>query len=124
MEDVPEMLYAAIGRTVIAMDRFSGRPVWRVKLPRFLGGNISMLLPHGDEVYISRGSYIYCLDRRNGAVLWERGTDASGSFVLLSVAGSDSSQQQVNAVRAAIAAQQQAAAASSVAVTAAASASS
>ena len=37
MEDVPEMLYAAIGRTVIAMDRFSGRPVWRVKLPRFLG---------------------------------------------------------------------------------------
>lgn len=119
MDAKPDLLYAAIGRTVIAMDRFSGRPVWRVKLPRFLGGNVSMLLPHGNELYLSRGSYVYCLDRNTGGVLWERGTDASGSFVLLSVLGNDSTQQQSNAVRAAIAAQQ-AAAAGAVAVTAAA----
>ena len=124
MDDKPELLYAAIGRTVIAMDRFSGRPVWRVKLPRLLGGNISMLLPHGNELYLSRGSYIYCLDSPTGVVLWERGAGASGNFILLSVAGGDTNQQQATAIRAAISAQQAAAAGAAAGATAAAAAAS
>src|SRR5262249_18059662 len=59
METSPELLYAGVGRTVIAMDRFSGRPAWRVKLPRLLGGSISMVLPFGREVYVGRGGYVY-----------------------------------------------------------------
>jgi outer membrane protein assembly factor BamB len=101
--DTPEFLYAAVGRTVMAMDRFSGRPAWRVKLPRLLGGSISMILPHGREVYVGRGGYVYCLDRFTGNVLWERGMGGSGSLTLLAVPGSDGEQQQAAAAFAAAA---------------------
>lgn len=119
MDDTPELLYAGVGRTVVAMDRFTGRPVWRIKLPRLLGGNISMILPHGNEVYVGRGGYVYCIDRFNGAVLWERGTQASGNLVLLATVGSDGTQQQVSAVQAAMAAQQAAAGAAAAGAAAA-----
>ena len=92
--DTPELLYAAVGRTVMALDRFNGRPVWRLKLPRFLGGNISMIIPHGKEVYIGRGGYVYCLDRFTGNVLWERGTGGSGYLTLLAFSKADGDQQQ------------------------------
>ncbi len=94
MSDQTELLYAGVGRTVVALDRFSGRPVWRVKLPRLLGGSVSMVLPHGREVYAARGGYVYCLDRMTGAVLWERGMNASGNTVLLAMSGMDGAQQQ------------------------------
>jgi outer membrane protein assembly factor BamB len=115
MDETPELLYAGVGRTVIAMDRFSGRPVWRVKLPRLLGGSISMVLPHDRELYIGRGGYVYCLDRFSGSVLWERGTNASGSMVLLAIPGAETSQQQALVVQRAIAAQQAAGAAAATA---------
>jgi outer membrane protein assembly factor BamB len=120
--DVPEILYAAVGRTVIALDRFTGRPVWRLKLPRLFGGNISMILPHGNEVYVGRGGYVYCLDRFTGSALWERGTDASGGLSLLAVAGSDFGQQQASSMASAAAAAQAAAAAGTTAAVVAASA--
>lgn len=108
--DTPELLYAGVGRTVIAMDRFNGRPAWRVKLPRLLGGSISMVLPHGREVYVWRGGYVYCLDRRTGSVLWERGTGASGSLTLMAVGDADGEQQQASAAFSAAAAHAAAAA--------------
>jgi outer membrane protein assembly factor BamB len=103
--DTPEILYAAAGRTVIALDRFNGRPVWRVKLPRMFGGNISMILPNGNEVYVARGGYLYCMDRFTGSVLWERGTDASGGITLLAVADGNAQQQASSSAAAAAAAQ-------------------
>ena len=111
METQPELLYAGVGRTVVAMDRFTGRPAWRVKLPRLLGGSISMVLPHGNEVYVGRGGYVYCLDRFDGSVLWERGTNASGNMVLLAVPGAGAEQQQAAVGRAAMEAQRAAEAA-------------
>jgi outer membrane protein assembly factor BamB len=113
--DQPELLYAGVGRTVVAMDRFTGRPVWRLKLPRLLGGHISMILPHADEVYVGRGGYVYCIDRFKGNVLWERGTQASGNFVLLAVAGEDAAQQQAAAMHAMMAEQAAATAAGAAA---------
>src|SRR4029079_12270954 len=111
MDTQPELLYAGVGRTVIALDRFSGRPVWRVKLPRLLGGNISMILPHAGEIFVGRGGYIYCLDRRSGMCLWKRGTSASGNMFLLAAPGGDTPQQQAAAVHAAMQAQEAGAAA-------------
>lgn len=107
--ETPDLLYAAVGRTVVAMDRFSGRPAWRVKLPRLLGGSISMILPYGREVYVGRGGYVYCLDRFSGAVLWERGMGGSGNLTLMSMGDRDTGQQQASA---AFAAEARAAAAS------------
>lgn len=111
--DVPDLLYAAVGRTVVALDRYSGRPVWQLKLPRLLGGSISMVLPRGNELYVGRGGYVYCLDRLTGAVLWERGVGRSGNLTLLSIGEGTEEQQQASAVAAAAAAARAAAAAAS-----------
>jgi outer membrane protein assembly factor BamB len=97
MDISPEILYAGVGKTVMAVDRFSGRPVWRVKLPRLLGGHISMVLPHGNELYVGRGAYVYCLDRFTGRVLWERGMGSMGGVLLLAVPFNDNGQQQARA---------------------------
>jgi outer membrane protein assembly factor BamB len=111
MERSDELLYVSSGRTVSAIDRFTGRPAWLVKLPRLLGGNISMLLPQGAELYVGRGGYVYCLDRFNGRVLWERGLTGSG-MVLMATCGSDQGSQQAASVgAAAMRARQEAAAA-------------
>lgn len=86
MSDTIDLLYAATGRWVIALDRFSGRPAWRRKLPRLFGGLITLHVV-GDEVYAARGGYIYCLDRYSGDVLWERGVGAQGGVVMLCSSG-------------------------------------
>lgn len=115
--DTPELLFAAVGRTVIAMDRFNGRPVWRVKLPgAFFGGSISMILPFANEVYVGRGGYVYCLDRASGRVVWERGVGSSSGVTLLALTGGAADQQQASA--SSIAAMQAAATASAAAVVA------
>lgn len=88
MADVPELLYTGAGRTVVALDRLTGRPVWRRKLPRLFGGLLTLAV-YGDEVYIGRGGYIYCLDRWKGDVLWERGITATGATVLMALPGMD-----------------------------------
>jgi outer membrane protein assembly factor BamB len=120
MESTPELLYVASGKTVAALDRFTGRPVWQVKLPRLLGGNISLLLPQGAELYVGRGGYVYCMDRFSGRVLWERGLTGSG-LVLMATVGSDpAAQQAASAGMAAMQAQQAAAVAATIAASAAA----
>lgn len=76
------LIYVATGRKVAAFDRGTGRPVWQVRLPRVMAGNVSMLLPSGRELFVGRAGYVYCLDATTGTVLWERGAASSG-FVLL-----------------------------------------
>lgn len=96
MDTTTELLYSGLGRTVTAFDRFTGRPAWQRKFPGLFGGNISMVLPHGNEVYVGRGSYIYCLARFSGNVLWERGVAGSGSYILLAISGAVNAQQQAS----------------------------
>lgn len=103
MSDAPELIYAATGRTIVALDRFSGRPVWRRKLPRILGGLVTIQVI-GDEVYAARGGYIYCLDRYSGDVLWERGVNISGGVVMLASSHGSSDAATVAASAAASAA--------------------
>ena len=83
METPTDLMYAASGRIVTALDRYTGRPVWRIKLPRMFGGSIVTLMSSGNEVFIGRGGYVYCLDRLTGGVLWERGVGSSGGLVML-----------------------------------------
>jgi hypothetical protein len=124
MSEQPELLFAGVGRTVAAMDRFTGRPVWRVKLPRILGGNITMVLPHANELYVGRGGYVYCLDQGTGSVLWERGMNASGGMLVMAVSGADADAQQQSAAAHQAAAQQAAMVGASAAAAAAAAAAS
>jgi outer membrane protein assembly factor BamB len=107
MNDKPELLYAGVRRTITALDRRSGRQVWRMKLP-FWGGAIGMLVPHGDHLYASRRRSVCCLNRHTGQLLWKEGIGDSG-FVLLSIPGTDAGQQQIASAHAYRAAHQQSA---------------
>lgn len=111
MDSPPELLYAGVGRTITALDRYSGRPAWRVKLPRFFGGLITLVV-RGRELYAARGGYVYCLDRFNGKVLWERGLGAKGGLVLMALPGDRGDEGEMAAAAAQAVAQAAAAAAS------------
>jgi len=93
MPDNP-LIYVATGRKVAAFDRGTGRPVWQVRLPRVMAGNVSMLLPSGRELFVGRAGYVYCLDAANGTVLWERGAASSGFVLLATPDNAGSAQQQ------------------------------
>jgi outer membrane protein assembly factor BamB len=115
-----EMLFAGVGRTITSFDRKSGRPVWRIKLPRFFGGSLTMIAV-GDELYVGRGSYVYCIDARRGEVVWERGAGSSASLVFLAVSGQSGTFAEQHAVATAMIQQQQAAAAGAAAAASASS---
>lgn len=119
METTTDLLFAASGRNIQALDRFTGRIVWRMKLPRYFGGNIVTVLACGEELFIGRGGYVYCLDRTTGSVLWERGVGSSGAS-LVTLATDGSGNNQASAIQAVVAAQAAAAAASSAAAASAA----
>jgi outer membrane protein assembly factor BamB len=103
--EVPELLFVGSGRWVTALDRFSGRPVWRRKLPRFFGGLVTLSASEG-ELYVGRGGYVYCLDGHTGEVMWERGVGSAGATVLMTMPGLPADQQAAAAM---FSAQQQAA---------------
>lgn len=84
--DLPELLYAGAGRTVTAIDRLTGRVVWRQKLPRWLGSYLTLMV-RGDELYAARNGYVYCFNRWDGAVLWERGIGTGGRVVAMAAEG-------------------------------------
>lgn len=87
MDTPTDLMFAASGRVVTALDRYTGRPVWRIKLPRLFGGSIVTIMASGAEVFIGRGGYVYCIDRATGGVLWERGVGSSGGLVMMAVDG-------------------------------------
>lgn len=119
METPTDLLLAASGRVVTALDRYTGRPVWRIKLPRVFGGSIVTLMATESEVFVGRGGYVYCLDRATGRAIWERGVTSSGWVVMMATGGTSSG--DAGALQAAMAAQAATvagAAAASAAVTA------
>lgn len=109
MENSTDLVYAAVGKTVMALDRFTGHPVWRFKLPGgWLTTSITTLTVSGNEVYAARAGYMYCLDRFSGQVLWERGLRGGSGTVLLALPGDSDAEQM--AVAEMVAQQQRAAA--------------
>jgi outer membrane protein assembly factor BamB len=79
MED---LIFVGTGRWIAALDKVTGHPLWRRKLPRwYASGPVTILVDEG-LVYAGRGGYVYCLDALSGDVVWERGL-ASGSHPVL-----------------------------------------
>ena len=66
------MDYLFIGTSghVAAMDRDTGREVWRVSLPS-TGYHIVSLLVEGTRVFAASKGYLFCLDAENGDILWK-----------------------------------------------------
>jgi outer membrane protein assembly factor BamB len=120
-----DLVFVGSGRTVSALDRHTGRPVWRMKLPRFFGGTLTLLAHEGD-LFVGRGGYLYCLEAATGQVRWERGVASGSGLVFMAIPGATAGSHQSGAAAALQQQQQQAraAAAAAVATSAAASASS
>lgn len=118
MPETHDLLFIGSGRTVAALDRLTGKTVWRIKLPRLFGSPLT-LMTHGSELYAGRGGYVYCIDQRNGTILWERGVNSSGGMVFMTSNGGSASAQ---AAAGHVVAQQQAATTAAVVASAAAAA--
>ena len=81
-----DLLYVATGRWIAALDKATGRPVWRRKLPRwFASGPVTLLVEH-DLLFAGRGGYVYCLDSGTGEVIWERGMQSGNNVVIMTSA--------------------------------------
>lgn len=86
-----ELLFVAVGRTVAALERGTGKTRWQLKLPRMFGGYITLVVGE-QEVFAGRGGYVYGIDPQKGTVLWERGVNSRGSLMMLALGGSQTSQ--------------------------------
>ena len=86
-----ELLFVAVGRTVAALDRGTGKTRWQLKLPRMFGGYITLVVGER-EVFAGRGGYVYGIDPETGSVLWERGVNSRGSLMMLALGGTTAGQ--------------------------------
>jgi hypothetical protein len=87
-----DLLFVGTGRWIAGVDRATGRPAWRVKLPRWFASGPVTLLADGGLLFAGRGGYVYCLDATNGQVLWERGIGGGTDTVLMAIQGLGSDQ--------------------------------
>lgn len=104
---VNDLIFAAFGKYVVALDRYSGEKVWQWTPPKG-AGYISLLLD-GDRLIVSAQGYMHCLDPIFGQVVWSNPLEGLGVGVpcLTSANGNTSAM----AMHAAAAHQQQNAAA-------------
>jgi outer membrane protein assembly factor BamB len=63
-----ELVYLGIKHSVVALDRETGREVWRTKLPS--AGQIVTVLCDGRNVFAGSSGKFYCLSL-DGALLWQ-----------------------------------------------------
>ena len=61
-------IYVGIKGTVLALDRSSGVVVWQTGLS---GGTFVNLADDGDRVYALSQGEAFCLDARDGRILWK-----------------------------------------------------
>ena len=64
---VANHIYLGIKGTVLALDRSSGVVVWQTGLS---GGTFVNLAEDGDRVYALSQGEAFCLDARDGRILW------------------------------------------------------
>jgi len=91
MQDTP--LFLGIGGHVVALDRASGKEIWRTKLK----GNdfVNVVLDDG-ALYASNKGEVFCLDPATGTVRWNNRLSGLG-LGLITMAGAGKSQPIVAA---------------------------
>lgn len=108
---VNDLVFAALNRRVVALDRYDGSIVWTWKAPQS-GKYVSMLFD-GDRLIVSVNGYLHCLDPLYGQEVWHNPLTGFGVGIasLASARGSTSSGAQAQT------AAEQAAAGAAVAAT-------
>src|SRR4051794_37227333 len=106
-------IYVGLKGTVIALERSSGVILWRVELP---GSDFVNLADDGAHVFALAQGEAFCLDARDGRILWHNKLKGFGiGFGSLLVPGSGNANSAA-AMLARMAADQQAASANSSSV--------
>jgi outer membrane protein assembly factor BamB len=72
----PQPLCIGTNRWVAMLDPRTGTEQWRTRLPH--GGAIVSLLLKKSRLFVGHAGYVYCLDVRNGGILWENGLPRMG----------------------------------------------
>jgi outer membrane protein assembly factor BamB len=88
----PDLVYVAVKRYIIALDRHTGQLTWERRLPG-LWGSLTTLLVDGEDVFAARGQRIFRIDRWTGTILWSAEISHSAAMVpLIATPGSSSTQ--------------------------------
>jgi outer membrane protein assembly factor BamB len=83
-------LYVGTKSQVVALDRETGRILWRTKLGGALtsGTRFVTLLAEGPHVFVHTNGEIFCLAASSGEILWKNGLEGMGyDFASLAVVG-------------------------------------
>jgi outer membrane protein assembly factor BamB len=64
---IDQLVFVGLGGRVVALDRDTGEIVWTSSVR--WGTDVSLLLD-GDRLIAALSGYLYCLDPRDGRVLW------------------------------------------------------
>lgn len=82
-----ELIYIGIAGNVVALDRNTGREVWRRKIPG--SGHVTNVVLDGDRILASAQGVITCLNASDGMQVWHNGLSGLGfGFVSIAVRSS------------------------------------
>jgi hypothetical protein len=105
---ISELVFVGFNKHVVALDRTTGRLIWRWKSPK--GNAYPAILADGDQLFVNVMGYTYCLDPWTGRTLWQNELPGLRAGVAC-IATSRASTDPRRAAAAEFAAQQAAAAA-------------
>jgi outer membrane protein assembly factor BamB len=86
MSGLPKSLVlTGIKGHVIALDKTTGRELWRTRLKR---SDFVNLVTDGDSIFAATSGEVFCLDGATGAVLWNNPMKGLGMGLVSLLAGS------------------------------------
>jgi PQQ-like domain len=85
------VIFIGIAGTVLALDRATGREVWRTKLKGSDFANVALL---DGDLYATAGGEIFCLDPSTGNLRWKNPLKGLG-LGLVTIAAPESQQASV-----------------------------
>jgi outer membrane protein assembly factor BamB len=77
------LLYIGIAGTVLALDRATGKEVWRTELK---GSDFVNVVQHDGDLFATAKGELFCLDPSNGKVRWKNQLKGMGRG-LITIAG-------------------------------------
>jgi outer membrane protein assembly factor BamB len=74
-----EPLYIGVGGHAVAVDRATGREIWRCKLKR---SSFVTVYSDAGGLYAGAGGELFCIDRATGRILWQNKLSGLGLNVI------------------------------------------
>jgi outer membrane protein assembly factor BamB len=83
--DQSNLVFVGLKGTVFGLDRDTGQKVWTTPLK---GSDLVNLMLEGDRLFATARGEVFCLDPRDGSILWNNGMPGYGwGFVAMATTG-------------------------------------